>query len=109
VNEQFLAEAYHWIPAPILMAVAVYFFRQWLRGHEDKLSGLVGRLELATNRVTAHDGELSLLRKDVDRHEKEILKLRDRQHELAEELQLLNGRLEGSGPKRWPPKRGDDE
>jgi hypothetical protein len=107
--DAFTTEIWHWIPTPILAALLVWFVRGWLKGHEDKLSALVQRLEMATSRVVDHDSALLLLKRETDRHEKEILKLRDRQHELGEDMQNLSGRLEGSGPKHWPKRRGEDD
>lgn len=114
MDPEILKEVYHWIPAPILTAAVIFFFRQWLQGHENKLTGIVGRLEAATTRVGAHDSAIDRLTFRLERHERDCEKrqaetdrTRDRLADLAEELQALRGRLEGSGPKRWP--RSDDE
>lgn len=102
MSEQLSSELLHWIPTPIMAAALWFFFWKWLRGHEERLGGLVTKLETAASAVTAHDYALKLLERTCAGHESEIIRLRDRQHELAEELQLIIGRLDGSGPKPWP-------
>lgn len=116
MSDQTLSAVYQWIPGPILALLFIFLVRNWLKGHEDKLTGIVARLELATNRVTAHDTAIDRLAMRLERHEqdcakreKEHARMRERQHRMAEEIQLLNGRLEGSGPKRWPDPREDEE
>lgn len=101
-----------WVPAPLLALGFWALMKKAFTDHEKRFDGLVTRFEVAMKKQDEHNLALALMQQIQNTQANELLRLRDRQHELTNHFMEFQSQVitrlmdEGSGPRRIPGKNG---
>lgn len=97
-----------WIPTPLLALGFWALMKKAFNDHEKRFEVLVKRFEVAMEQQNEHNLALALLKREQDSQAGELVRLRDRHHELTNRFMEMQSQVivrlleEGSGPRRDP-------